>query len=204
MRSFSKDWDAGSRPLKQISMRYPMEIAGGDTNSQQSVSPLLFRESTTPINRHAGIELRNKDLDGETMEFNNEDWKRIEGALVETMDKRGLQKRCFLKVIFRSNMGIYEKERMWAKALQRMGYEVDKVENLWSAASITGLLVIHLKGGCVIMALWVIDEKTEVLSIGEIEGEDEIADLLASLSSSNIVSGVMRVFTYESIPEQNL
>jgi len=138
------------------------------------------------------------------MEFGNEDWKRIESALVQTMEKNGLKKSCFLKVIFHSNMGIYEKEKMWTQALQKMGLEVDKVENLWSAASTTGMLLIHLKKRCVIMALWVIDERTELLTITEIESEDEITGLLASLSSSNIVSGVMRVFTYESIPEQNL
>jgi len=134
------------------------------------------------------------------MEFNNDEWKRIETGIRNKIGKG----KCILKVIFRSNLGIYEKEKMWVHALVKMGFEIDTVENLWSAASHSGLLVIRMKSGCVIMALWIIDENTEVVSITELEDEAEITGILYSFSSSNIVSGVMRVFTYESIPDQNL
>ena len=134
------------------------------------------------------------------MEFSEEEWKLLERSIRNTMGKG----ECILKVIFRSNLGIYEKKKMWVHALEKMGFGIDKVENLWSAASHSGLLVIRMKEGCVIMALWIIDENTELVSIKQVEDEAEITGILYSFSSSNIVSGVMRVFTYESIPDQNL
>ncbi len=136
------------------------------------------------------------------MEFDEREWKEIETRINAAVKRDG--EGCILKIIFRSNLGIYEKERMWVRALEKMGFETDKVENLWSAASTTGLLVLRLKNRCVIMALWIVDENTELISISEPEDEAEITSILYSFSSSNIVSGVMRVFTYESIPEQNL
>lgn len=133
------------------------------------------------------------------MELSRDEWKRIETAVRDTMTGG----QCILKVIFRSNLGIYEKEKMWVHGLEQMGFAVEEVENLWSAASSNGLLVIRMKG-CVIMALWIIEETTELVSIKPLEDEEEITGMLYSFSSSNIVSGVMRVFTYESIPDQNL
>jgi len=129
------------------------------------------------------------------------EWKHIDSSLKASTSR---PESCFLKVIFRSNLGIYEKEKMWVQGLEKMGFEIDRVENLWSAASHSGLLVIRLREKCVILALWIIDDATKLVSIKEVEDEAEITGILYSFSSSNIISGVMRVFTYESIPDQNL
>ncbi len=149
----------------------------------------------------SGVSIKTERI---SMEFSSEEWNEVANGLKTALAGRDGDGNCFLKVIFRSNLGIYEKERMWVRGLENMGFRVDKVENLWSAASTSGLLVLRLDNGCIIMALWIIDEKTELVSIREVQSEDEITGILYSFSSSNIVSGVMRVFTYESIPDQNL
>ncbi len=117
-----------------------------------------------------------------------EEWKKVLGE-AEAIGE-GLQ------VIFSTKKGPSSLEAEWRKNLDKCGLEA--LRNIWFPYATYGIIEAECRD-FEIVGTWVLGDRDRLISIKRMD--PDIRAILRGMGSNNIESGVLRLFSYEMIPE---
>ena len=117
-----------------------------------------------------------------------EDWEKVLGA-AEGMEGD-------LQVIFSTEKGPSALETEWRMNLYECGLKT--LRNIWFPYATYGIIEAECENFNII-GTWVLGEKDRLISIKRMD--PDIRAILRGMGSNNIESGVLRLFSYEMIPE---
>ena len=116
--------------------------------------------------------------------MNDGDWEKVMGALDDMGD---------IHVFFRTSAGPSSLESEWKERFPDC-----RVFNSWYPYVRYGVIEAECGKGTV-TGIWLLDERDELIRIRE--PDEQTTAIIKSLGTSNIESGVLRLFSYEMTPE---
>ena len=120
--------------------------------------------------------------------MNGEEWHRI----IEEARRLGGD----VQVIFHTSLGPPSLEEEWRK----MGHEcaLKALRNIWFPYAPYGVIEMECDS-FTIFGTWILADSDRLISIRPLD--EEAKSLLRGMGSNNIESGILRLFSYEMIPE---
>ena len=101
-----------------------------------------------------------------------------------------------VQVIFHTSKGPSSLEKEWESMTEGCGRKA--LRNMWFPYAPYGVIEVECDG-FTLFGTWILSDRDELISIKKVD--EEIRSILRGMGSNNIESGVLRLFSYEMIPE---
>jgi hypothetical protein len=101
-----------------------------------------------------------------------------------------------VQVIFHTTKGPSSLEKEWKSMTEGCGRKT--IRNMWFPYAPYGVIEVECES-FTLFGTWILADRDEIISIKKMD--EEVRAILRGMGSNNIESGVLRLFSYEMIPE---
>lgn len=114
----------------------------------------------------------------------------------EEILKKAEEIRGDVQIIFHTDKGPSALEKEWKEHMKECS--LSTIKNIWFPYAPYGLIEVECRDFN-LFGTWILSDNEKLISIKRMDGSAKA--MLRSLGSNNIESGVLRLFSYEMIPE---
>lgn len=120
----------------------------------------------------------------------------MDGMMWEQILKKAEEMGGDVQIIFHTDKGPSALEKEWKEHMKRCALRA--MRNIWFPYAPYGVIEAECRDFN-LFGTWILSDKEKLISIRRMDGSAKA--MLRSMGSNNIESGVLRLFSYEMIPE---